>query len=152
MRIAAADYSFLADPDVPDFEPPEFFTVMDAECGLCAKGALWIANADQQRKFRIVPMQSELGGALLRHYGMSADDPLSWLYIERGQAYRSLDAVIRVGRELGGVSKGLAILNVLPRGLQDYLYAKVARNRYRFLRNKGFCNMANPAIEERLLS
>lgn len=151
MRTSAVAYSFLNDPAVPVFDPPEYFTVMDAECGLCAKGALWIAKTDHERKFRIVPMQSELGSALLQHYGMSPDDPLSWLYVGHGQAYNSLDAIIRVGQELGGVWKGLAIFRVLPRRLQDYLYAAVAKNRYRFLGRKSFCDIRNPEMQDRIL-
>ncbi len=151
MRISAVAYSFLTDSAVPKFDPPGHFTVMDAECGLCAKGAQWIARADHDNKFRIVAMQSELGGALLRHYGMSPDDPLSWLYIEHGLAYSSLDAVMRVGCELGGVWKGLSFFRVLPRRAQDYLYGVVARNRYRFLGRKGFCELRDPAVQSRIL-
>lgn len=152
MQTSGKAYSFLDDPTIPVFDPPDFFTVMDAECGLCAKGAMWIAKSDRERKFRIIPVQSDLGGALLRHYGMSSDDPLSWLYVRHGQAYCSLDAVIRVGRELGGIWKGLAIFRVLPRRIQDYLYAVVARNRYRLMRRKSFCDIRDPAIQDRILS
>jgi predicted DCC family thiol-disulfide oxidoreductase YuxK len=151
MQNSGIAYSFLDDPAVPNFDPPEFFTVMDAECGLCAKGAMWIAISDRDRKFRIVPVQSELGGALLRHYGMSADDPLSWLYVRHGQAYSSLDAIIRVGQELGGIWKGLMIFRVLPRRIQDYLYSAVAKNRYRFMGRKSFCDIRDPAIQDRIL-
>ena len=124
---------------------------MDANCGLCARGAAWIARNDVEEKFRIVPVQSELGAALLRHYGMDPEDPLSWLYIERGRAYTSLDAIVRVGREFGGIWKSLAVFNVLPRGAQDYLYGVMARNRYRFLGRKSFCDMPDPRIQSRIL-
>ncbi len=151
MQISAAAYSFLHDPNVPDFEPPDHFTVMDARCGLCAKGALWIARNDRDAKFRIVPVQSELGGALLRHYGLSPDDPLSWLYVGEGRAYTSLDAVIRVGRELGGPWKMLVVPRVLPRRLQDALYGVVARNRYRFMGRRSFCDIPTPELQARIL-
>ena len=36
MQISAAAYSFLHDPDVPAFDPPAYFAVMCAQCGLCA--------------------------------------------------------------------------------------------------------------------
>lgn len=151
MRQSKAAYSFLDDASVPAFDPPEFFTVMDAHCGLCAKGAAWIARNDRAGKFRIVPMQSPLGSALLRHYGMDPDDPLSWLYIRRGVASTSLDAIIRVGADLGGAWRALAILGILPRPLQDWLYARVARNRYRIMGRVDLCGMADPGIQARLL-
>lgn len=151
MRLSAKTYSFLDDPSVPNFEPPDHFTVMDANCGLCAKGAGWIARNDRDRKFRIVPMQSERGSALLRHYGMSPDDPLSWLYINEGRAYTSLDAIIRVGAELGGIWKSLGVLRVFPRRVQDYLYGIVARNRYRFLGHASFCDIPDPDVQARIM-
>ena len=124
---------------------------MDANCGLCARGAAWIARNDTAEKFRIVPVQSALGAALLRHYGMDPEDPLSWLYIGNGVAYTSLDAIIRVGREFGGIWKMLSLFNVLPRGVQDSLYGVMARNRYKFMGRKSFCDMPDPKIQSRVL-
>lgn len=151
MQRLAEPYSFLDDPAVPPFDAPDHFTVMDANCGLCAKGAAWIARNDIEHKFCIVPVQSVLGTALLRHYGMDPEDPLSWLYIAKGLAYTSLDAVIRVGQEFGGTWKIFAVFKLLPRGAQDYLYGAVARNRYRFLGRKSFCDIPDPGIQSRII-
>ena len=151
MKISGERYSFRDDPAVPRFDAPEHFTVMDASCGLCARGAAWIARNDAGEKFRIVPVQSKLGAALLRHYGMDPEDPLSWLYVGEGRAYTSLDAIIRAGRELGGKWKMLAVFNVLPRRVQDGLYGIIARNRYRFLGRKSFCDLPDPQIQARIL-
>ena len=151
VRLSSEPFSFLDDRAVPPFDAPDYFTVMDANCGLCARGAAWIARNDAEEKFRIVPVQSELGAALLRHYGMDPEDPLSWLYIEKGHAHTSLDAIIRVGKEFGGIWKMLAVFNVLPRGVQDYLYGVIARNRYRFLGRKSFCDIPDPRIQSRVL-
>ena len=151
MPLSNQAYSFHDDPTVPRFEPPDHFTVMDANCGLCAKGARWISRNDRDRKFRIVPMQSELGAALMRHYGMSPEDPLSWLYIDEGRAYTSLDAIIRVGAELGGIWKSLSVLRIFPRRIQDYLYGIVARNRYRLLGRASFCDIPDPDVQARIM-
>ena len=151
MRASRKRFSFLDDPAVPRFDVPDHFTVMDANCGLCARGAAWIAKNDAQGTFRIVPVQSGLGAALLRHYGMDAEDPLSWLYIEKGHAFTSLDAIVRVGKALGGAWRFLAIFNVLPMSVQDSLYGLVARNRYRFLGRKSFCDVPDPGIQSRIL-
>lgn len=151
MQLLSEPYSFLDDPAVPPFDVPDHFTVMDANCGLCARGAAWIARNDADQKFRIVPVQSELGAALLRHYDMDPEDPLSWLYIAEGHARTSLDAIIRVGQELGGMWKILAVFGLLPRGAQDYLYGMVARNRYKLLGSKSFCDIPDPRIQSRII-
>jgi len=96
-------------------------------------------------------MQSEVGDALLAHYGMDPADPTSWLYLENGRAYSSLDAFIRVGQRLGGVWKGLVVLRVLPKWLQDILYRNVAQNRYRLFGEADMCSLPDAEVQKRLL-
>jgi len=136
-------FSYLSDPSVPAFSDAGPRTVMDAHCGLCSRGARWIARHDKRDEFRIIPLQSELGVALMRHYNLDPDDPLSWLYIEAGLAYTSLDAFIRVAARIGGVWNMVRVLRIVPVGLQDLAYGAVARNRYR--------NLPDAALQKRLL-
>jgi predicted DCC family thiol-disulfide oxidoreductase YuxK len=151
MRIHHDSFSYLQDASVPLFEASDVFTVMDSQCGLCAKGAAWIARNDRQHAFTIIPVQSAVGTALLSHYGLNPDDPASWLYVENGKAYASLEAVIRAGVKLGGVWKGLMVLNILPKPVQDFFYNLVARNRYRFFGRTDMCSMPDPEVQTRLL-
>lgn len=144
-------YSYRRDPSVPDFSAGEVMTVMDAHCSLCAKGAAWIARHDTRQEFTIIPMQSEIGSALMHHYGLDPSDPVSWLYIEDGYAYSSLDAVIRAGRRLGGIWNGLLFLRILPSSVRDMLYRWVARNRYQWFGRNAMCDLLDPQVQKRLL-
>ena len=65
-------------------DPGHIFTVMDANCALCAKGASWIARNDHADEFRIVPIQSVQGRALLVENDLDPHDPASWLFVENG--------------------------------------------------------------------
>ncbi len=132
MKIEKPPYSYRVDENVPQFSDTGPFTVMDAHCSLCACGAKWIAHNDYQEVFRVIPLQSDLGNALMLHYEMDPADPMSWLFVEDGCAYSSMDAIIRVGNRLGRIWKALNILRVIPRQAQDYIYGLFARNRYRF--------------------
>lgn len=144
-------YSFLADDNVPDFDGGHAFTVMDAQCSLCAKGARWIARNDTAAEFRIIPVQSAVGHALMIHYGLDPYDPISWLFVENGHAFTSLDATIRVGRRLGGFWHILKVFRILPRAVQNMLYGFVARNRYRFFGRTDLCNLPDPEVQKRLI-
>ena len=124
---------------------------MDARCALCARGAAWIARNDTASEFTIIPLQSDLGGALLAHYGLDPADPTTWLFLEDGRAYTSLDALVRVGARLGRFWKVLSVLRILPRPLQDFLYRAVARNRYRIFGTADLCAIPDPEIRKRLL-
>ncbi|WP_235862198.1 thiol-disulfide oxidoreductase DCC family protein [Roseovarius litorisediminis] len=115
------------------------------------RGARWIAHNDRRDEFRIIPMQSALGRALLLHYDLDPDDPSSWLYVERGIAFSSLDAVIRVGLQLGGIWRALTLLRIIPKGLQDRLYYFVARKRYRLSGHADLCTPPDPDVQHRLI-
>jgi predicted DCC family thiol-disulfide oxidoreductase YuxK len=144
-------YSYRAEPKVPSFDDSHPITIMDGECMLCSVGARLIARFDKKAEFRICRAQSELGQALLGHYGLSLRDPESWLYIVNGQAFTSLDAMIRVGRRMGGLGWLLQALRLIPSSMQDYLYRKLARNRYRLFGRVDMCSIPDPALRARLM-
>ena len=149
--IGRQPYSYRDDPDVPVFDDSGPITVMDGECALCTAGARLIARFDRRQEFRICRSQSALGGALMRHYGLDPDDPDSWLYIVDGEARTSLDAMIRAGARVGGIGWLLQPLRILPRGVQDWLYRRVARNRYRLFGRTDMCAMPDPSLRARLM-
>ncbi len=149
--FSSAPYSYRTDPAVPAFDDSGPVTVMDGECALCSTGARLIARFDRLGEFRICRAQTSLGKSLFIHYGLSPDDPESWLYIADGQAYTSLDGIIRAGYRLGGVGRLLQVLRLAPRGLQDWLYRKLARNRYRLFGRADLCSIPDPALRARLI-
>ena len=151
MHFNKIPYSYRDDNDVPNFDDVGPVCVMDANCSLCAHGARWIAHSDRSGEFRIVPLQSELGHALMHHYGMDPADPTSWLYLLEGRAHSSLDALMHVGSRLGGVWNFLIVLRIIPRGLRDILYRSVARNRYRWFGTADLCALPDPDVQKRLL-
>ncbi|MEM6683909.1 MAG: DCC1-like thiol-disulfide oxidoreductase family protein [Pseudomonadota bacterium] len=145
-------YSYKTDPSVPHFDAGEVFTVMDSQCSLCARAARWIASNDRRRQFKIVPLQSAIGQALMQHYGLDPHDPASWLFIDHGDASSSLDAFIRVGWRLGGIWRAMAVLRILPRAVQDWLYVRVARNRYRLFGTTDMCSVPDQELQHRLMT
>lgn len=151
MLLVREPYSYRQDMLVPDFQGGQVFTVMDAQCSLCARGAAWIARHDSAQEFVIIPLQSDVGGALMMHYGLDPSDPTSWLIVENGRAFTSLDALVRVGHRLGGVWKGLSLLRILPKPLQDILYRCVARNRYKVFGTADLCALPDADVQKRLL-
>lgn len=149
--IPRALYSYRDDPTVPPFDDSGPVTVMDGDCALCSFGARMIARFDRDEVFRICPGQTALGTALLGHYGLKPDDPESWLLIIDGQAYGSLDAIIRVGQVVGGVGHGLRVLRIIPRGVQDWIYRRIARNRYAMFGKGDMCALPDERLRKRLL-
>ncbi|WP_088347430.1 MULTISPECIES: DUF393 domain-containing protein [Rhodomicrobium] len=149
--IHRADFSYRAEPAIPAFDDGGPVAFMDGECALCTRGARLICKFDRRGEFRIAATQSDLGRAMLAHYGLDPADPDSWLYLEDGRAYTSIDAIIRVGRRIGGWGHALRPLAMLPRPVQDWLYRRLARNRYALLGRADMCAVPDPALRRRLI-
>jgi predicted DCC family thiol-disulfide oxidoreductase YuxK len=126
-------------------------TIMDGECVLCSVGARLISRFDKAEEFRICRAQSALGRALLQHFNLSVDDPETWVYLVDGRAYTSLDAMIQAGRRVGGVGLLLQPLRLVPRSVQDWLYERLARNRYRLFGRTDICAIPDPALQARIM-
>jgi predicted DCC family thiol-disulfide oxidoreductase YuxK len=144
-------YSFLNDPTVPEFEHNFHLLVMDGNCTLCSRGARIISAMDRKAQFRIAPVHTPLGTALLTHYGFDPNDPDSWLYIANGQAYSSLDAIIRVAQTCSLWGNILMPLRCLPTSWQNWLYQRMAKNRYRLFGRTDMCAIPSKSLQDRLL-
>jgi predicted DCC family thiol-disulfide oxidoreductase YuxK len=144
-------YSYREDASVPAFDDEGPVVVMDGNCMMCSQGARVISHLDRKRVFRICPSQTPLGTALLAHYGLAPDHPESWLFLDKGKAHASLQAITGIGRRLGGIGWLLTPAGLLPLGLQDWLYRRIAYNRYRVFGTSDMCAMPDPALQARLI-
>ena len=144
-------YSYRSDPAVPDFDDEGPRVFMDGECVLCTTGARLIARFDKANEFRIIRVQSNTGQAVLKHFGLDPEDPESWLYLVDGKAYSSLDGMIRAGGRIGGPGRVMQIFRVLPRAMQDWLYRRLARNRYALFGRTDMCAVPDSNLRARLV-
>ena len=126
--------------------------VMDATCALCSWGARMIHRLDCSGEIRIAPIQSQIGAALMRQYDLDPRDPETWLFIEDGEVWRDFDALIRVGQRSGGVGRLLTVLRLLPGPLRNWLFRRIARNRYALFGRGDMCALPDPAFRARLMS
>ncbi|MGB3316438.1 MAG: DCC1-like thiol-disulfide oxidoreductase family protein [Albidovulum sp.] len=145
-------YSYRDDATVPAFDDAAPVAFMDGECVLCAFGARMIDRLDRRGDIRICPVATPLGQAMLRHYGLTPGDPESWLFLEAGRVWRDFDAMARVGARSGGMGHLLRLLLVIPKPLRDWLYTRIARNRYALFGRTDLCALAPPSLRARLLT
>ena len=131
----------------PDFP----IAVMDADCALCSFGARMIHRLDRSGTIRICPAQSPLGQSLLAGAGISITDPESWLFIANGRVWTDFDAMAEVGIRGGGWGRLLGLLRLIPKPLRDWLYRRVARNRYAVFGRGDMCALPDPTFRARLI-
>lgn len=142
--------AYRKDPAVPPFDDSTPVAFMDGTCALCCLGARMIARFDRADEIRICPTQSALGQAVLRHYRMDPSDPDSWLYVEDGVAYTALDAILRIAERVGYPRWLLWPIARLPQTTRDWIYSRIARNRFWFGRSD-ICALPDPRLQARLM-
>ena len=139
----SAPFSYRADANVPPFDDSAPVAFMDGECTLCSFGARMVHRLDRTNTFRICPVQTPLGAAMLTHLGIDPENPWTWVLLEEGQAYHGFDALMHLGKRTGGLGHVLRLFGILPRPLRDWLYIRVARNRYAMFGRKEMCGWSD---------
>lgn len=123
----------------------------DGVCVLCSGGVRYALRHERDRTIRFVAIQSGEGRALARAHGLDADDPDSFLFIEEGRALKKSDGALALAEHLGGPVRLLLLGRFLPRPWRDWLYDRLARNRYRLFGRKETCDRPDPAMRHRFV-
>lgn len=149
--IPRPPYAYRADPAVPAFPDDAPVVIYDGVCPLCVGWIGLVARKDPAVRF--LAGQSAIGQALFRHYGLDAKDFETWLLLEEGAAHGSMAAIVRlVGRWGGAWRLAAGLARALPRPLADWLYRRIARNRFALLRRRAACLVPDPAFKARFIA
>ena len=149
MTEARAPYAYRDDTNVPPFDDSKVLFVFDGVCVLCSGGASWLMRFDRERRVHFTSAQGPLGQALYAHFGLQMDD--SYLLIDGGRAYTASSGYLQLCKVLGGPWHLLRIGGLVPAVLRDWVYARIARNRYRWFGKAGFCALLTEEQRQRLV-
>lgn len=118
----------------------------DGVCGLCNRLVQFLLKHDRRDRLRYASLQSDFAAAILTRHGANPHD-LNTVYVvvNHGQTGEKLlsrsDAILALGKELGGIWSVAVAGKVLPRVVRDVFYNLVARNRYRVFGKHESCMM-----------
>ncbi len=142
-------YSWRDDPAVPAFPDEAPLFVFDGHCVLCSGGSAFIMRRDKGGRVRFASAQSPLGAALFRHLGVDSD--ATYLFIHRGRAWTKSAGYLHLFRALGGWLRLLEVGAIVPERPCDWVYDRVAANRYRWFGRSDHCALLTPEQRRRLL-
>lgn len=138
-----------------DILPPDLgdrpLIVFDGVCVLCTGFARAVVRLDRAERFRFATAQSPLGEALFRHFELPTDVYQTNLVIIDGVGYTRIDSLIATMRELGRPWRAAVVLKLLPAAVRDWLYTRIARNRYALFGKRESCEIPSPALRSRLI-
>lgn len=125
--------------------------VFDGVCNLCNWVVQLIIRHDPDGHFQFASLQSEVGRALLEKHGLQSVQPETVVLVRDERTYTMSDAALEIASDMGFPFRLLYPLIVLPKGVRDWAYRFVARNRYRWFGRRDSCMMPTPELRRRFL-
>ncbi len=126
--------------------------VFDGVCVLCSHWVKFLIKRDPSRYFQFAAMQSDAGRDLLTQAGLDPDDPSSFVLVRDGAILRQTDAIAAVLKSLQAPWPAAAFLmSLTPRVVRDWLYLRIARNRYHLFGQCDVCYAPAPADRDRFI-
>lgn len=129
----------------------------DGICGLCNRLVQFLLKRDRQDRLRFASLQSDFASRVLSRHGIDPKDLDTVHVVEHYQQSNERvldrsDAILRAGRELGGIWKLVASIGrIVPRGVRDLFYRFVANNRYRVFGKYETCMLPQPKHRAKFL-
>lgn len=149
-ELRGEPYGYRDVPHVPPFDDSRPLFIFDGVCVLCSGGAGFLMRRDKNGRINLCSAQSPLGRALYQHYGMALDD--SYIFLRHGRAFTKSGGYFQTAQALGGIWRAAWVFWVVPRPIRDWLYDRVAANRYRWFGKVEYCALLTPDQRSRLLS
>ena len=116
--------------ETDDVTLPEGLVLIDGVCVLCSASFRFVARRDRNKRFTFAPVQGPFGRRAAVAIGLDPDQPDSFAVILGGRALFKSDGAIAILRSLPGW-RWTSCLLMVPRPMRDWVYDRVARNRYR---------------------
>lgn len=125
--------------------------LFDGVCKLCNAWSNFIIKHDGQRVFKLCSVQSKEGKQILFHFGLPSESYETMLYVEGNQSFQKSEAFFQIMTQMGYPWKIVCIFKVIPKPLRDWMYDRIALNRYSLFGKYDYCTLPSPGHEARFL-
>ncbi len=132
--------------------PADNIILFDGVCHLCNGFVQFIIRRDRRGIFKFAPLQSALGREISRAYGLDPDPLQSVMLVSKNGAFLRSDAALEVATQLGGLWRLVGVFKIVPKGLRDWVYCFIARNRYLWFGKREACMIPTPEVRQRFLT
>lgn len=131
--------------------PGEAVVLFDGTCKLCNGWARFIIQHDRAHRIKLATVQSPEGQALLEWAGLPQHEFNTIVLITDHQFHLRSDAMFRIFACLPAPWRWLRVARIIPGPFRDWMYNKIALNRYRLFGQYDFCQLPSPDHRGRFL-
>jgi predicted DCC family thiol-disulfide oxidoreductase YuxK len=132
----------------PDIE--QDVILFDGDCVLCSHWARFVHRHDAANRFKFTAVQSPYGHALATRFGIDSANPETNLVVVDSRVYFKSDTPLAILSALPGW-RWAGIARIVPRGLRNWVYDRIARRRYAWFGQRSQCWAGDPAFKARIL-
>ncbi len=125
--------------------------LFDGVCILCSGALHYVLKHERAPNIRFVAIQSVEGRVLAQQHGIDPENPDSFLFIENNKTLTKSDGVLALLNHIKGPAQLLRVGNLWPQALRDWLYDRIARNRYRIFGKSARCMVPSKNIRHRFV-
>jgi predicted DCC family thiol-disulfide oxidoreductase YuxK len=136
----------------PNVSATDQVILFDGVCKLCNAWSNFIIKHDHQHVFKLCSVQSREGQKILKHFGLPTDVYESMLYVEGDKFYTQSDAFFQVIGKLGYPWKVVCLFWLIPKPMRNWLYDRIALNRYRLFGKYDVCLLPTADHKARYLT
>jgi predicted DCC family thiol-disulfide oxidoreductase YuxK len=122
--------------------------LFDGFCLFCSRWVQFVIRRDHGAQFRFLVLQTKRGRALAEKLGIDPDNPQTNAVVLAGRAYFKSEAALQVLARLPGWS-WVRCVALVPRPLRDWVYDRIAGNRYRLFGRSNKCLVLPPETAAR---
>ena len=125
--------------------------LFDGMCVLCSAWSRFILKYDKSYVFKLATVQSIEGREILKWFNMPTDYYETMLYVEGNKEYKKSDAFLKIIGYMPLPWKMLIILRIIPRFIRDWMYDRIALNRYKLFGKYDTCIVPSEKDKKRFL-
>ena len=126
------------DPILPE---GKILVQFDGVCILCSRAVRFILKADRKKKFVFQALQ----------HSSESQNFETIIVTDSQSTYEYFDAILKIGKELGGLYSIVSTFRLLPRSWRHSLYLWIARNRSHWFGKHDSCYIPSEEEKERFI-
>ena len=125
--------------------------VLDGECVVCSSFARFIVHFNPDA--RIMWAQHAVTKSFLKEFDISFEDVMRSVVVVRyGKAFRGSDAFVQVLSTMPWYFRIFGfIISIFPFTIREWVYQRVANNRYALFGKKDTCSLPSPTMKSKFL-
>ena len=125
--------------------------LFDSVCLLCSGWVQFVCRRDPKHRFKFVSVQSETGKELLTWCGLPTDHYETMVYIDHGTIHTRSQALLKIAQHFPFPWSLLRAGMIMPRFVRDWLYNRIALNRYRLFGKADVCFTPSDELSKRFI-